>query len=228
MADKVDYAIQDCEQLEIAVVNNLDGMKQKGFTDARKEGLTSIKESVILKNAAQQKAVKLVAAKTVEQNTAMEAVSRIIQKIRDGAKAAFDSDNPALKLFKVGEQMPVMVKKMRSLCEYLAPIVLEYTDILLQNGLVQEDIDLFHSASGNLIAADASQENAKKLQKAATINRDLELEKLIKEKTKVRAFAKTCFSGRPDILVQFKPIPRGRGISSGGDETPPENPVQPN
>ncbi len=224
MADKVDYAVQDCEQLEITVTNNLAAMKKKGFTDERKAELTGAKESVSLKNSAQQNAMKLVETKTAEQNTAMEAVSKIIQKIRDGAKAAFDVNDPKLKLFKIGEQMPTSVKKMRSLCDYMAPVVLEYTDTLLQNGLEQADMDLFHSASSNLIAADSSQENAKKLQKSATISRNQEYTKLTKVMAKVRAFAKTCFAESPEILVQFKPIPKGKG--GGGKDNPPDQPPQ--
>ena len=220
MADKVDYAIQDCEQLEVTVGSNLAGMKQKGFTDARKDELTSAKESVILKNAAQKKAIKLVETKTAEQNASMEMISVVVQKVRNGAKAAFDSNDPKLKLFKIGEQMPTSVKKMRSLCDYLSPVVLEYTDILLQNGLDQADIDLFHSAFGNLVAVDASQENAKKLQKAATISLNQEYANLVKAMSKVRAFAKTCFAGKPEILVQFKPILKGHG-GGGEDENPP-------
>ena len=41
----------------------------------------------------------------------------------------------------------------------------------------------------------------------------------------VRAFAKTCFAGKPEILVQFKPIPKGHG-GGGEDETPPVEPPE--
>ena len=162
--------------------------------------------------------------KTAEQNKAMDTTSKIIQKIRDSSKAAYDTNDPKLKLFKIGEQMPTSVKKMRSLCEYLAPVVLEYTDILLQNGLEQADIDLFHSASGTLIAADTTQENSKKLQKSATITVSQEYANLTKVMAKTRAFAKTCFAESPEILVQFKPIPKGGG---GNNNNPPAEPSNP-
>lgn len=35
MADKVNYAIQNCEQLELTVDNNLTAMKKKGFTNEK-------------------------------------------------------------------------------------------------------------------------------------------------------------------------------------------------
>ena len=224
MADKVDYAVQDCGQLEKTVAAYFEAMAKKGFTEARKQALTSARELVVQKSSAQTNAVKLVEVKTVEQNTAMANSAKIIQQVKDGAKASFETGDARLKLFRIGDQMPTSVKKMRSLFEYMSPVVLEYTGTLLQNGLEQADIDLFHSTYATLVAADTAQENAKKMQKSATISRDDAYVALKKEMSKVRAFANTCFKNNPEILVQFEPIAKGRGGEN--EDTPPVQPPQ--
>ncbi len=113
--------------------------------------------------------------------------------------------------------------KMRALYEYLSPVFLGDNDVHLQNGLEQADIDLFHSSYSALISADTGQENAKKMQKSATISCNQAYAALKEEMAKVRAFANKCFKDNREILVQFKPIPKGRG-GAGNDDTPPEEP----
>ena len=57
---------------------------------------------------------------------------------------------------------------------------------------------------------------AKKLQAAATIARDEAIRKLKDQAVRIRNFVKAAFIGDKEILVQFKPIVKGR--TSGNSE----------
>ncbi len=220
----VDYLIQDSDALLKAVDSNRTAMSAKGFTDAKYAALTGAKTDLISKEAAQQKAVKLVDDKTAEQNAAIKHVAGIIQQVKNAAKSAYGKDERMLKIFKVGETISSSVKALRSLCEYMTGLALEHHDVLLENGLTQEDIDALNSSYGMLVAVDASQENAKKLQVSATMLRDEAAAKLKNQAFKVRNFAKTCFAKNPEILVQFKPLPRLGGGRKNADANTPDNP----
>jgi len=98
-------------------------------------------------------------------------------------------------------------------------LALEYHDTLLGNGLVQADIDALNSSYGLLVSTDASQENAKKLQATATVVRNDAATKLKDLMLRTRSFAKTCFAKNPEILLQFKSIPKGKGTAKAV-ETP--------
>lgn len=221
MAAKIDYLGQDSEALQKAVDDNRVVMNTKGFSDANYTALTDAKENLKLKEAAQQKAVKLVADKTAEQDQAITEVSELIKRIKSAAKSAYGNDPRNLKLFRVGEQMPVSVKKLRPLCEYMTGLILEQHGVLVQNGLTQADIDELNSTYGKLVAVDASQENAKKLQVSATIARDEAADKLKDKMFRVRNFANACFAKNPEILVQFKPIAKSGGGRKGKEEETP-------
>lgn len=227
MAAKVDYQLQDSEALLKAVYNNRDAMNAKGFSDASYTAIVDAKENLLLKEAAQQKAVQLVADKTAEQNQCIDDVAELIQRIRSAAKSAYGNDDKSLKLFKVGEKIPSSVKKLRPMCEYIEGLTLEHHDVLLQNGLVQADIDELHSSYGRLVAVDATQENAKKLQVAATLTRDDAADKLKDKVFRVRNFAKACFAKDKEILVQFQPVAKSSGGRNSADETNAQTPPVP-
>lgn len=93
---------------------------------------------------------------------------------------------------------------------------------------MESDItDLGTSLTG-LIAADAGQENTKQLQVAATKARDGAAKELRALCLKIRNFADACFSKSPEILLEFKPIPKGRGgKGKKDDETPLQEPTKP-
>jgi hypothetical protein len=224
MAIKIDYQLQDCDALDRAIYNNRSAMAAKGFSDSTYTALIDAKENLKIKEAAQQKAVKLAEDKTVEQNLSITEVTDLIKKIRNAARSSYGNDERNLKLFKIGELIPGSVKKLRPLCEYLSGLILEKQEILLQNGLTQEDIDELHSAYGKIVSVDASQENAKKLQAAATLMRDDASAKLKDKMFRVRNFANACFAKNPEILLQFKPIPKGGG-GRKEDDNPPAPPA---
>lgn len=227
MAVKIDYLLQDCEALMIAVGNHRSAMEASGFTEANYTAFTDAKANLIAKELAQQNAVKLVNDKTKEQDEAIRAVADLIRRIKSAAKSAYGKDERNLALFKIGDAVPTSVKKLRTVCEYTAALVLEKSELLKQNGLTQEDIDALNSSYGTLVAVDASQENAKKMQVAATLAREEAAKKLKDRMFRIRNFAKACFAKNKEILVEFKPVPKGGGgkTKTTVEETPVEQPA---
>ncbi|PIP76293.1 MAG: hypothetical protein COW85_14990 [Ignavibacteria bacterium CG22_combo_CG10-13_8_21_14_all_37_15] len=223
----IDYLVQDSEALLKAVNNNRAAMQAKGFDENSYQAFKTAKEELTAKETAQQKAVKFAQNKTAAQDTLIAEITAVIKTVRNAAQSAFGKDVQKFKLYKVKERIPTTVKGLRSLCEYLKDLVTQQNEILLKNGLSQEDIDSLGLASSNLIAVDAEQENAKKLQVAATLTRDTASAKLKDQVFRVRNFALACFAKSPAILVEFEPIPKGHGgKGGGGDDTPPENSAQ--
>jgi hypothetical protein len=218
MAEFIDYLIQDSDVLLKAIGQNREAMTAKGFTDERYTELANATGDLIEKEAAQARAVKLVNEKTAEQNDVMKKVIDTMQQIKDAAKSAFGNDPAKLNVFKVGGKITKSVKSTRSLAEYFKNLTVEYKDVLLANGLVQEDLDGLNSLYQQLISTDADQENAKKLKKTSTLVRN-ESAKALKELLfKARNFAKSCFAKNPEILLQFKPLPKGRSGGNGTEE----------
>ena len=220
MSQKIDYQIQDNDALLKAIDGNRDAMTAKGFTDAKYTAFVNACNDLVQKEAAQQRAVKLVTEKTAEQNDAIKSVTLVVLQVKNAAKSAFGKDPAKTKLFKVGDTIPNSVKSLRSLTEYIIQIANEYHDTLLENGLTQDDIDGLNSSYGLLVAFDANQENAKKLQASATVVRNDASAKAKDLAFKARSFAKTCFAKSPEILLQFKAIPKGR--TSSPAESPTE------
>jgi hypothetical protein len=169
--------------------------------------------------------------KTAIQNAVMQEVTELLKSVRNAAKSAFGKDERILKQFKIGEKIPGTVKKLSTTCEYMVGVVEDKKTDLLKSGLVQADLDNLTTAKERLESSDAEQEQAKKLQESATIVRD-KAAKLMKEKLdSLRNFVAAAFVKKPEIAVQFKPIPKGRGGKGkpGDDEgtPPPDEPTPP-
>ncbi len=85
-----------------------------------------------------------------------------------------------------------------------------------------KDVIFLHS---NLAAADATQESTKKLQASATIARDEVIIKLKDQAARTRNFVRAAFIGNKEMLVQFKPIDKGKTSGNGESETPAKAPA---
>lgn len=228
MAQKINYLVQDSDALYKAITNHRAAMEAKGFTEERLSTFVSAKENLKLKEVAQQNAVKFTEDKTAEQNALMKNIHDAIINLRNAAKSAYLENPQKLNIFQIGETIPASVTKMRPMCEYLTGVITAESAVLLKNGLTQEDLDVLGTSYNDLKATDADQENAKKLENAALKVRDKAEADLRKQVTKTRKFALACFAKSPEILVEFEPIPKGRGKGGGGDDdTPPDNPTPP-
>ncbi len=225
MAKSVDYDLQDASTLINRVEENREALTQKGYSSAKEDALKAAFNEAKQKNGTQLKAVKLVNEKTGEQNNAFDIFLKLIVKIQSAAKSALGNNSGALNKYRVGEKQPTTVKKLLSWGEYFTSVLLEDDEILLANGLTQTDLTDFSAAYSNVASADTTQESAKKLQAAATIARDAAVKKLKDQVFKTRSFVKAAFGGNDEMLIQFKPIPKGRGGSSG--DQPPVDPPNP-
>jgi hypothetical protein len=195
-------------------------MNESGFNEESYTALTSEAQNLALKVQECDKAEKALEDSTNAVNNLITETHQFINEVKACAKSAYGKDQRNLNLFKVGEKVPTSVKNLIPVCEYLNGIVQERQEVLTKNGLTIRKIGRLGTAANNLKTADDNQENAKKLRKSCTIQREEAAKAVTEQLFKVRNFAKVCFSGKPEILVQFKPIPKGRG----GEETPPENP----
>ncbi len=218
MAKVIDYVLQDAATLLEVITANRDLLRSKGFTEAREEVINNAYNEAKQKNGAQIKALKLVNEKTNEQDIAFDNFLQLVVKVQNAAKSAFNGNSGMLKKFRIGDKQPGSVKALTTWGEYFSGLILEYDDILLENGLVQDDLTAFNTAYSQLLAVDAAQESAKRLQVSATIARDAAIKKLKDQIVRVRNFAKAAFAGNPELLVQFKPMPKGRG-GQGAEET---------
>lgn len=230
MANTIDYLLQDSNAALSAVDANRPALTEKGFTEAAYTGFAEARNALKTTEVAQQKAVKAAEDKTAIQNAVMQEVTELLKSVRNAAKSAFGKDERILKQFKIGEKIPGTVKKLSTTCEYMVTVVEDKKTDLLQSGLVQADLDSLNSAKERLESTDAEQELAKKSQASATLVRD-KAAKLMKEKLdSLRNFVAAAFAKKPEIAVQFKPIPKGRGGKGkpGDDDEgtpPPDTPI---
>jgi|GEM_PF-2079928 len=230
MPQKIDYLLQDCEALGKAISNNRAAMEAKGFSEERLTEFNSAKEALIVKEAAYQRAVKTTGEKTTRQNVLMAELRELIKAIRNAAKSAYAPNSQEVKLFQIGTVIPSSVKKMRTTGEYLKKIIVEQGSVLVKNGITQVELDSLGALMDELVAVDADQENAKRLQIAAGLARDEAAGELRAVVKKVRSFAQVCFAKEAGILLEFKPLPQGRGTAktteSEQEVTPAAPPTQ--
>ncbi|RJP70817.1 MAG: hypothetical protein C4539_05795 [Ignavibacteriales bacterium] len=216
MSKNVDYELADASAVIDRVKENSETLTQKGFTKAKEDALVNAYNEVKLKNGVQLKAVKLAIERTAAQNAAFNNLLGLITRIQNAAKSAYGRNDAVLKKFRVGDKQPNTVGRLTSWGEYFTGIILEHDEDLLANGLLQEDLTNLSLYYANLIAADTSQESAKKLQASATIERDKAMHNLRDHLMRTRNFVKAAFAKNPEILVQFKPLPKGRSSAQPG------------
>ncbi len=220
----INYLQRDAGSLIKTVNLNRTSMEEGGFSEESYTFLNTAAENLALKVTECDKAEKQMQDSTKALNATIAETRQLISDVKSCAKSAYGKDQRILNLFKVGDKVPESVNNLIPQSEYFNSVVQERKDVLLKNGLTPAKVSKMGTAAVDLKNSDDTQENAKKLRKSCIIQRDTAVKVLNEEMFKVRNFAKACFSGKQEILVQFKPIPKGRGGTSSGEETPPENP----
>jgi hypothetical protein len=227
MPVRVDYVLEDASGVGKAMDNHIEIIKTRGNGQKKRDSLAEGIANVTKLNSDQMRAQNFLDNKTSEQNDLMQQATKVITGIHNAAKsAAKDPDNRInLKVFKVGVDTPQSVKGMTSMLDYFSGVVAEHHDVLVANGMTEEDIASVPALYASLIGGNAAQENAKKLRNGATERRDDAAKALQQTITGIREYAKNVFKDDPAILEEFKPIPKGRGKgknkppnSSGGDK----------
>ncbi len=226
MDKKTDEILQNANQVDKAVTTNKAKMVENGFDEQMQQQLKDARQDLVNKASGQDKAVARVSELTTLQDTTVESKRLLCKQVKTAAKSAYGKDPEQLKLFRVGEDVPKSSKRVCSLCDVQYKLVDERKAVFLKNGFTQVMIDGLGSGRADIEAVDTEQENAKKAQKAATILRNQAYKVLDNIIFKIRNFAKTCFAGKPEILVEFEPIAGGRGGSEGGVDNPPAPPAQ--
>ncbi len=220
MDAEINYLLQDSKVLDGTITTNKAVMMENGFLEEDYTEFTTAREDLRTKETAQEKAVKKVSDFTTVQNNIIEEHRDLISQVKTAAKAIFGNDARALKPYEIGKDIPKSVSRLSSECDIMSELVKERSADFSRRGFIQTKQTKLANGSSAIEAADKQQENAKKLQKSATLERDAAA-KVLKDKVfRIRNFAKTCFSGKPEILVQFDPIPKGKGGAGEQVEEP--------
>lgn len=220
MAEKVDLLLQDAQALRSVVEKYKTEFSERGYGDSRIAAFDAAIANVLSLDSAQKSAQETLRQKTEEQDDTMERGYAIIVLTQNAAKASYGRDKVALKEFRIGVDRPRGVKDMITTLEYFTGVVQRHSVDLLANGMAQSDAAELSNAYAALVAADAVQENAKKLRNAATATRDKAVKTLDEEVFKARKFAKARFAGDNAKLEEFKPIARTGGKKKK-EEPPP-------
>ncbi len=212
MPIEVDDVVQDANAFRTGPMEKYKAeLAAKGYSEARVGKFDAALDDLLKKDAAQKAAQAALLQKTQDQEVAIDASIAMITKFQNAAKAAFGRDKVRLKEFKVGTDKPRNVGRLVTMLEYFTGLAGKYSVELLANGLTQDDLSELSTVYGALVAADASQENAKKLRNASTVTRDAALSVLKEEIFKARKLAQVVFAKNKAVLEEFKPIPKGRG-----------------
>ncbi len=227
MPIEVDDVVQDANALRTGPMEKYKAeLAAKGYSEARLGKFDASLDNLLKKDSAQKTAQAALLQKTQEQDAAINTAIAVITKFQNAGKAAFGRDRVRLKEFKVGTDKPKSVGGLITMLEYFTGVAGKYTAELLANGLTEDDLSGLSTVYGALVAADASQENAKKLRNAATSTRDGVLSILKEEVFKVRKLAQVVFAGDKAVLEEFKPIQKGRGKATPkqptGDQQQPQ------
>lgn len=198
---------------------------QDGIPPEQVESLAAELADASQKDTDQQKAVELVGELTAQQNEKMAEGTALIKKTREAVKGKYgEHDEVINKAFHIGIEMPKTVKKMRSELKYQQTVVVEHKADLEPHGIKDAEIALFASIEADLASIDQNQENAKKLQKAATRARNDSMKSLQKTMRRIQHTAQSIFAGQPLVLIEFESIANAGGKKSA--PPPAEQPAQ--
>lgn len=227
MPIEVDDVVQEASAVRTGPMEKYKAeLAGKGYGEARVSKFDSSLDDLLKKDSAQKAAQAALLQRTQDQDTAIDGAIAMITKFQNAGKAAYGRDKVRLKEFKVGTDKPRSVGRLLTMLEYFTGLAGKYSVDLLANGLTEDDLSGLSTVYGALVAADATQENAKKLRNAATGTRDTALSVLKEEVFKVRKLAQVVFSGNKAVLEEFKPIQKGRGKGGTKPPTPPPEPPQ--
>ena len=218
MAEIIDYTLQDSNVLLKTIYNRVEEMKARGFDETKSKALTAAHDELIVKDTAQKKAITYAEDKTAELKSIENLATSLIKKLKNAVKSAYEEEPRKLKLFLIGEAIPLSVKALSTKLRYYIDILPEHNEVLLKNGMIQSDLDSFNTLYNSLLLADSEQDKANKAQVAATKARNDAMKNLQKKMKTTRSFAKACFAENPDILVEFEPVSKGRNIAKENDK----------
>lgn len=224
----VDYVTEDANSVGKAMDNHIELIKTRGSGQKKRDDLAAAIANLTQLNTGQINSQNFLDIKTKEQNSLMGKAQDLIMGIRKAAKSASKESggNVNLKVFRIGTDVPHSVKAMTSMLDYYSDVVVEHHDMLIANGMTEEEIAGVPALYASLVAADAAQENAKKLRNNATERRDKAARDLQQIVSGIRSYAANVFKNDRAALEEFKPIPKGRGRAKSKPAEPAGAPSQ--
>jgi hypothetical protein len=206
MAEHIDLTLKSGSLMINTVHIRRSAMDAKGFKPERNEELIKSYNDLNEKNTAQAKALAISSEKTAEVNKIVLLATNLIKKLKNAIKSAFQDDKQKHSLFLIGETIPSSVKTLATKLHYYIDLLPDYSKILLENGMIQEEIDSFPTLYNSLLAASNEQEQANNAQVAATKARNASEKVLLKNISSIKSFAKVCFADSEEILTEFDSI----------------------
>ena len=207
MAQVANETLQDSNVLGKTVTKYATEMADAGISA---DVLDSTAADLRDKDTKQKQAMTLVAEKTALQNQIMQQGVDALNKIQNGAKSAFGKNKTVLKEFHIGMDKPTTVKAMMTELTYMSDTATAHLTDLKKTGIKDADITLLGTIGTTLKAADADQEQAKKLQVNATADRDRAVQALKDLMVKIRNSAKVVFEKNENVLNEFSSILNSR------------------
>lgn len=224
--EKMDETLQQAKVMEDTCTKYAATETKDGINADQIQLLQSQYEDASAKNTAQQAAVAKVGDLTTQQQFLLNNGSALVQKFREAAKGEYgENDKAKMSEFHVGKMVPRTVKGLTSELKYMKSVATAHKADLLKHGVKDADIELLGTLADELSSIDSQQENAKKVQKAATRDRNDSMKELRRTIRKIQHSAKSIFSKEPLLIIEFESITNGRGPSGKGD-IPPEEPKE--
>jgi hypothetical protein len=218
MDAQINYTIADGTNLSKKVDEKLPLLKAEGFDEENNVKLKTGITALTAAEKTQSGAVNATDNKIAAKETIVAKAIALIKRLRDAARASYQDNSPKLKQYKIDDPISMGVNSLCSFCEYLGQIAEAEISVLSRNGFNQSDLTELLAIAEQIRNAASDRRSAIKEQKAATIIRNDAAEVVEKLCKKIRRFVKARFSDKPEILVLFEPITKGRGSAGGDDE----------
>lgn len=219
MDAQINYTLADGTNLSKTVDEQIGILTAEGFDEESivklKAALAELNSKEVAQGTATNNRDKKVAAKQKVVTKAMN----LVKRLRDAVRGAYQEDKKKLKQFKTDEPVTNGVNTLSAMCEYLVPVASAEIAVLSKNGFNQQDLDNLTSMAELIRNAGSDSKRALKLQKSATIIRNEAADEVIKLTKKIRRFVKARFADKPEVMVLFEPLPKGRG-NAAVEETP--------
>ena len=206
MAEKLDDVLQDANVLLSVTRKYATELAGFGVTAEELQAFVDAIETVNSLETQQREIINTVSAKTAEQNLKLAEARTAIKKLQTAAKAFYVDDKAVLKEFKIGGRPPYSVAITVPELRYLQEVAARRTADLSTRGYTAADAENLLTLAAAIVQIDSEQENAKKLQTAATKGRNDAVKLLRKMKFRIRKSAELCFSGEPGKLGEFKAL----------------------
>jgi hypothetical protein len=223
MDSAVNYTIMDGNNLAKTVEEQLVKLKAENFNE---EDLTALKVSItdlIAREKEQELAVNFTETKVAAKDKVFDVTIATIKRMREAARGGFAKEPKKLKQFRTDETISKGAATLSSTCEYLAPIAEAEIAVLSKNGFNQADLVILKGAPEQVKTAASDSRRALKQQKAATIIRNDAADEVTRLAKKIRRFVKARFAEKPEVMVLFEPLPKGKG-GGGSEEEAGDNP----